>query len=117
MNKIFLLFICTSIFICSCGKNNEGIAEAQGGQLPTNYIYFKNGKFSPTNTTAVNGSSFTFVNQTENAIGIYSSDSAVINKQGIAGNTSFIFKKDTTGTLIYFLAGNQNVNGTITLTP
>ncbi len=114
--RLLVLFIAPFI-IASCSKDNKGIPEAQGGLLPTNYIYIKDASFSPTNITAVNGSSFTFVNQSGSAKGVYSLDSVVINKQGIADNTSVFFKKDTVGTIYYFMAGKPTVFGSITLTP
>jgi hypothetical protein len=108
-------------FVCSftsCNKDNgKGIAEPQGGLLPTNYIIIKDGSFSPANISGVRGSSFTFVNQSGSDKGIYSFDSVVINKQGIANNTSFFFKKDTVGTIFYNMAGKPSVAGSITLTP
>jgi plastocyanin len=117
MKKIYFAFVALAIFFCSCGKDNVGIPEAQGGLLPSNYIYIKDGKFTPNNMRAVNGSTFTFVNQSGATVGIYSFDSVVINKQGIADNTSYVYKKDTTGTIYYFLAGNQGIGGSITITP
>ncbi len=95
--------------------------EAQGGDLPTNYIILKDSAFSPANITAVNGNSFTFVNFSGATAGIYSSDSVLINKQGIAPNTSYFFKKDSAitsaYTINYRLAGKPNVAGSITITP
>ncbi len=114
--RLLVLFVAPFV-IASCNKDNKGIPEAQGGLLPTNYIYIKDASFSPANITAVNGSSFTFVNQSGSAKGVYSIDSVVINKQGIADNTSVFFKKDTVGTINYFMAGKPTVFGSITLTP
>lgn len=105
----------------ACSKEGEGMPEAQGGGLPTNYIILKDGVFSPSAITAVNGNSFTFVNYSGETAGIYSSDSIVINKQNIPVNTSYYFKKDTSitspYTIIYRQAGKPNVTGSITLTP
>ncbi len=121
MKKYFYLLILSVVILTSCGKDSAGIPEAQGGLLPTNYIYFKDGVFSQKNTIAVNGSSFTFVNQSSSSIGIYSSDSVYINKQGIESNKTYFFKKDTVSNspivINYFLAGNQSINGSITITP
>ena len=110
-------FVLVTLIFCSCGKDNAGIPEAQGGLLPTNYIYIKDGAFTPKNTTVVNGSSITFVNQSGASLGIYSIDSVFINKQGIADNTSYFFKKDTVATINYFVAGKPNINGSISFTP
>jgi hypothetical protein len=118
--RLLVLFFST-IVITSCNKEGKGIPEAQGGLLPTNYITIKATSFSPANITAVKGSSFTFVNQSGAAQGIYSYDSVFLNKQGIADNTSYYFKKDTVSngpvTIFYFMAGKPSVAGSITLTP
>ncbi|MEQ1555054.1 MAG: hypothetical protein ABL929_12790 [Ferruginibacter sp.] len=115
LSFIFIYF--GIIVITACNKNATGMPEPQGGLLPTNYIFIKDATFSPTNITAVNGSSFTFVNQSGSSKGLYSSDSVIINKQGIADNTSYFFKKDTVGTIYYRMAGKPTVVGSITLTP
>ncbi len=120
--SLFTITAFAAIFgLNSCGKEGEGMPEAQGGDLPTNYIILKDGKFSPSALTAVNGNSFTFVNYSGETAGIYSSDSIIINKQNIPANTSYYFKKDTAitapYTIIYRQAGKPNVTGSITLTP
>jgi plastocyanin len=117
MKKYFYLIAILSILFTACGKDNKGISEAQGGLLPTNYIYISDSAFNPRNITVTNGNSITFVNQTTTAQGIYSSDSIFINKQGLASTMTFYFKKDTVGTIFYKLAGKPSVNGTITYTP
>jgi hypothetical protein len=116
LSFFFVASICIS-FLISCGKSSVSVGDAQGGLLPTNYIYIKDGSFTPSNITAVRGSSFTFVNQAAVAKGVYSSDSMVINKPTIEASTSYYFKKDTVGTIFYFMAGKPNVVGSITLTP
>ncbi len=105
------------LFFSSCYKEGAGAPPAVGGELPTNYIIIKDGSFSPANNTAVRGSSFTFINQSGSTKGIYSFDSVIINKQNIDNNTSYFFKKDTAGTIYYFMSGKQSVVGSITLTP
>lgn len=117
MIKYISFIVLISAILTACGKGNAGISEAQGGLLPTNYIYINDSAFNPRNTIVTNGNSITFINQTSASQGIYSSDSIVINKQGIATNTSFYFKKDTVGIIYYKLAGKPSVNGTITYTP
>jgi hypothetical protein len=117
MKKYSFLIIVIIILFTACGKDNKGIAEAQGGLLPTNYIYISDSAFNPKNTIVTNGNSITFVNQTAASQGIYSSDSIFINKQGLATNLTFYFKKDTVGTIYYKLAGKPSVNGTITYLP
>jgi hypothetical protein len=121
MKHRLILIIFSAIVIFSCNKEGKGIPEAQGGLLPTNYITIKATSFSPATITAVKGSSFTFVNQSGAAQGIYSYDSVFLNKQGIADNTSYYFKKDTVSngavTIYYFMAGKPTVSGIIILTP
>ncbi len=115
MKNIVGLILITISFI-ACSKEGAGISEAQGGLLPTNYIIIKDNSFYPTDAVAVSGSSFTFVNQSANTKGIYSFDSLIINKQGLLYNASYFFKKDTVGTIYYFMAGKSAVRGSITLT-
>ncbi len=121
MKYKFLIIILSALIIAACNKEGKGIPEAEGGLLPSNYITIKANSFSPAAITAVKGSSFTFVNQSGAAQGIYSYDSVYLNKQGIADNTSYYFKKDTVSngsvTIYYFMAGKPSVTGSITLTP
>jgi hypothetical protein len=117
MKKYSFLIIVVIILFTACGKDNNGISEAKGGLLPTNYIYISDTAFNPRNTIVTNGNSITFVNQTAATQGIYSSDSLVINKQGIATTMTYFFKKDTVGTIYYKLAGKPSVNGSITFLP
>ena len=119
MKKIlyFSLFFTTFNVFISCGKDGTGQPEAVGGNLPTNYIIISDGAFSPTSVTVVDGSSITFVNRSGTAKGIYSSDSMVINKQNILINSSYLFKEDTVGTIIFKMAGKPSASGSITFTP
>ncbi len=110
--SVFLLLV---IGFTACSKNGQ--PEPLGGQLPTRYIIISEAGFSPKEDTAVNGTSFTFINRSGSIKGIYSSDSVVINKQGIADNSSYFFKKDTVGTIIFRMAGKPSASGSITLTP
>ena len=113
-----LLFLLNVIFILqSCTKDGAGQTEPVGGELPTNFIIISDDAFSPNSLTVVNGSSITFVNRSGAAKGIYSSDSLVINKQNILVNTSYLFKKDTVGTIIFRMAGKPSASGSITFTP
>ena len=114
---IFLAFLTFCSAFISCGKDGAGQPIAVGGDLPTNYIIISDGAFSPMSVTVVNGSSITFVNRSGTAKGIYSSDSIAINKQNIADNTSYFYKKDTTGTIIFRMAGKPSASGSITFTP
>ena len=113
----FSLFFTAVISFISCNKDGAGQPEAVGGNLPTNYIIISDGAFSPTSVTVVNGSSITFVNRSGTAKGIYSSDSMVINKQNILINSSYFFKKDTVGTIIFKMVGKPYASGSITFTP
>jgi hypothetical protein len=115
--KYLFAFIISICMLAACSKEGTGIPEPQGGLLPTNYITIKDASFSPANSTAVRGSSFTFVNQSGATKGIYSIDSLVINKPTIDNNTSYFFKKDTVGTIYFFMAGKPTAVGSITLTP
>ncbi len=117
MKKRLLILTVVATSFLSCYKEGVGVPPAVGGELPTNYIIIKDGSFSPAKDTAVRGSSFTFVNQSGSSKGIYSFDSIIINKQNIDNNTSYFFKKDTAGTIYYFMAGKPSVVGSITLTP
>jgi plastocyanin len=117
MKRYFFLVVVIAILFTACGKEGKGIPDAVGGQLPTNYIYISDSAFNPKNTIVTNGNTITFVNQTTTTQGIYSSDSIVINKQGLATTMTYFFKKDTVGTIYYKLAGKPSVNGTITFTP
>ena len=112
-----ILILSVSINFISCIKDGAGQPQPVGGDLPTNYIIISDGAFSPNNLTVVNGSSITFVNRSGTAKGIYSSDSVVINKQNIADNTSYFFKKDTVGTIIFRMAGKPSASGAVTFTP
>ncbi len=116
MKYFFSLIICVGL-LAACGKEGKGIPEAQGGLLPTNYIIIKDGSFSPAANVGVRGSSFTFVNQSGSTKGVYSNDSIVINKPTIDNSSSYFFKKDTVGTINFFMAGKPSVVGSITLTP
>ena len=119
MKKILyfsLFFTAFNVFI-SCNKDGAGQPEPIGGALPTNYIIVNDSTFSPSNVTVVNGSSITFVNRSGSSKGIYSSDSMVINKQNILINSSYFFKKDTVGTIIFKMAGKPSASGSITFTP
>ena len=108
-------FLVLSFFFLSCNKNGQ--PEPVGGELPTNFIIINDNAFSPNSLTVVNGSSITFVNRSGTAKGIYSADSVVINKQNILDNTSYFFKKDTVGTIVFKMAGKPSVQGSISFTP
>ena len=112
-----LLLLIYGCFFTSCNKDGAGQSEPVGGDLPTNYIIMSDSTFSPRSVAVVNGSSITFINRSTSTKGIYSSDSAVINKQNILVNTSYFFKKDTVATIVFSLGGKPAVSGSITYTP
>lgn len=116
-NFAVLLCLVSSVVLYSCAKNGKDLSEPAGGNLPTKYIIINSGSFDPVSVTAVRGNTFTFVNHSGAVVGVYSSDSTVINKQNIADNSSFVFSKDTTGMIIYRMAGKPSVTGSITITP
>ena len=109
------VFLVASFLFIACSKNGQ--PEPVGGELPTNFIIINDNAFSPASLTVVNGSSITFVNRSGTAKGIYSADSVVINKQNILDNTSYFFKKDTVGTIVFRMAGKPSVQGSINFTP
>ncbi len=113
--SVFLL--CSILFFSSCDKECTGCPEAAGGQLPTNYITINSTSFKPSNITLVSGNSVTFVNNTGSVQGVYSFDSVIIKQPVIQNTSSFLFKKDTVGTIYFQLAGNPAVTGSITFTP
>jgi hypothetical protein len=112
-----LLFSLPVLVLTNCKKDCDGCSDAVGGELPTNYIIIKENSFSPTSVSAVNGSTFTFVNQSATSKGVLSLDSFLINQPNVAPNKSFVFKKDTVGTIYFELTGKPGVYGTIIQTP
>lgn len=116
MSALFILAV-VALGLTSCSRECDGCSEPVGGSLPTNYIIIKDSAFSPSSISAVRGSTFTFVNNTGSAKGIYSLDSIIIKQPAIATTSSYVFKKDTVGTITYHLAGKPSVMGSITLTP
>lgn len=99
----------------ACAKHTN--YDAQGGELPSNFIAVKDSSFSPATLTVVSGSSITFVNNTATAKSIITTDSVTIKTTTIEPNASFIFKKDTTGTFYYHLTNKPAAGGMFTLTP
>ncbi|MEO6288558.1 MAG: hypothetical protein ABIO76_01485 [Ginsengibacter sp.] len=94
MKKNILLVLVGSIILCfySCDKSNF---DSQGGELPTNYITFRDSMFSPQTLEAANGSSFTFLNQTANPITIAGDDTTLLKSVVIDANSFYFFKPDT----------------------
>lgn len=117
MKQIVCITIAVLVTFLSCTREGKGIPDAVGGALPTNFIIVTDAGFSPSAAVAVNGSTFTFVNQSGSTIGLYSTDSIIINKQNIPANSSYVFVKDTVGVITYFKAGKPTLRGSIKLTP
>lgn len=102
--------------VCSCSQNDE-LFDAQGGTLPTNYILIKDGVFTPDAITVAAGSSFTFVNETNDEHSIVSDDSSAILSGIIRVNSSYYYKKDTVGVIRYHCGQHPSVSGAITFRP
>ncbi|WP_255156863.1 cupredoxin domain-containing protein [Ferruginibacter sp. HRS2-29] len=114
-----LFFVAAALYLAftffACAKHTN--YDAQGGGLPSNYIAVNDSSFSPVTLTVVSGSSITFVNNTTTAKSIITTDSVTIKATTIAPNSSFVFKKDTTGTFYYHLTNKPAAGGMFTLTP
>lgn len=108
------LIIVAGIFF-SCSKHTN--YDAQGGELPTNYISILDSSFNPMSLTLVSGSSITFVNNTTIPQSIISEDSVTIRATTVPPNASFIFKKDTSGVFFYHLTNKPSVRAQFVLTP
>lgn len=83
--------LCFGLFSCSKDTNFD----AQGGDLPTHYITFRDSVFSPTRLEVANGSSITFLNQTSNPITLKGNDSILLKTVLIEANSYYFFKPDT----------------------
>lgn len=116
--KLRVLISCFFIIsaVCSCSQNDE-LFDAQGGTLPTNYILIKDGVFTPDAITVAAGSSFTFVNETNDEHSIVSDDSSAILSGIIRVNSSYYYKKDTFGVIRYHCGQHPSVRGAITFRP
>jgi hypothetical protein len=103
------------VFLISCSKHTN--YDAKGGDLPTNYISILDSSFSPISLTVVSGSSITFVNNTAVPQSIISEDSVTIRSTIVAPNSSFIFKKDTSGVFFYHLTNKPAARAVFVITP
>ncbi len=95
MKKNMLLVLLSGLVIMSfyaCGKDNF---EPKGGELPTHYIKFDSGVFTPSHLTEANGSNFTFLNMTTAPITITGDDTSILKQVLIAPNSFYFFKPDT----------------------
>ena len=109
---VAIVVCATMLFSC-----DKGSFDPQGGDLPTNYIVFRDSSFTPPAISIIQGSSITFLNQTSEAQSIITTDSITIPVTVIAANSFYFFKKDTAGTFFYHLTNKPAIGGTFTLTP
>lgn len=114
--KGVVMVLLTGLIIHSCTREDE-LFDAQGGTLPTNYIMIRDNGFTPDVITVATGSSFTFVNDTNEEHSIVSDDSSTILSGTINVNSSFYFKKDTVGIIRYHCGKHPSVKGAITIRP
>lgn len=118
--RLFFLAL-LSIGIYSCDKDpgdNVG-----GGDLPTHYIEFKDSVFTPRTNAQANGSSFTFLNNTEATITVVGDDTTILKSVSIGPHLSYFFKPDTIPTtpiqiyIPYHCAEHPSARGLIILNP
>ena len=96
MKKTMLLVLLFGLMIigfCACDKNSN--FNPQGGELPTHYIKFDSGVFTPSHLSEANGSNFTFLNMTTVPITITGDDTSILKQVLIAPNSYYFFKPDT----------------------
>ena len=92
-SRLFLLLGLVVIGVYGCDKDpgdNVG-----GGDLPTHYIEFKDSAFTPRTNAQANGSSFTFLNNTEATITVVGDDTTILKSVTIESHKSYFFKPDT----------------------
>lgn len=92
-NKLILWLLLVAAGLYACDKNKN--FEAQGGELPTHYIEFKDSAFTPRTTSVANGSNFTFLNNTPATITIVGDDTTILKSVSIGSHLSYFFKPDT----------------------
>lgn len=116
----FFLFVFISGCLVACDKNNF---DAQGGELPTHYVTFRDTVFNPAQLVLANGSSITFLNQTDNPISITGDDTTLLKLVMIDAHSSYFFKPDTIPAspvnifIPYHCVEYTSARGSITLTP
>lgn len=114
--SVAVLYLLTVVFFSSCNKSNEGW-NPQGGQLPTRYVTIRDTAIIPNILTVSVGNSITFLNQTSTAKSVVSQDSATFLSGPIAPDSSYFWKKDTTGTFDIHLTENPAIRSTIVIIP
>ena len=113
MNKwVLLSAVCLVILLISCNKSNN-FAEAQGGDLPTHYIFIRSTGITPETTRVTLGSTITFVNQDNVAHSYRSFDTITLKTGAIDPHTSYVFRKDTIGYFPFFSQPDSLVTGLI----
>lgn len=119
MSRQLFFFLATGFVMCtafiSCAKDTNH--DAKGGDLPTHYVSVGDSSFTPVLLNLTSGSSITFVNNTLNAQSIITNDSVTIRATTIAPNSSYIFKKDTSGFFYYHLTNKPSIIGAFQLNP
>lgn len=120
-NMLILIIGLMITGLCACNKNSN--FDPQGGELPTHYISFRDSSFSPSILTVANGSSITFLNQTNTAFTLVGDDSSFLKPVVIDANSFYFFKPDTaTAVPVQIYIPYHNVErptarGTIILNP
>ncbi len=111
----FVLCVFAVSFI-SC-KNENANAYGGAGTLPTNYIFILDNGFSPNSLRIANGSSVTFVNNSNSTHTIISTDSLTLVTTPIAPAHDFIYKKYFVGVINYHCVEHPTDMGSIEFTP
>ena len=113
----FAFFLCVlALSFLSC-KDENANAYGGAGALPTNYIFILDNGFSPSSLRIANGSSVTFVNNSNSTHTIISTDSSTLVTTPIAPAHSFIYKKYFVGVINYHCVEYPTDIGSIEFTP
>jgi len=111
----FILCLFAVSFL-SCKDENANAYGGAGG-LPTNYIFILDNGFSPSSLRIANGSSVTFVNNSNSTHTIISTNSTTLVTTPIAPANSFIYKKYFVGVINYHCVEHPTDIGSIEFTP
>lgn len=110
------IFCAISISFISCKTENAN-SYGGGGTLPTNYIFILDNGFSPNSLRVANGSSITFVNNSNYTHTIVSADLSTLVTTPISPAHSFIYKKYYVGVISYHCVEHPTEKGSIEYTP
>lgn len=91
--RILVFGLTIAAGLLACDKNEE--FNAVGGELPTNYIRYRDSAFTPNVLDIANGSSITFLNQTSEPITIKGDDTTLLKTVLILPDSYYFFKPDT----------------------